>query len=161
MAYEERGPDEDAQEQVRKNVYRDKYKNVTDLKELCVCQKRVQERKTKLEEDLKEVNAEFDVLRFERVPEQMENDGVESGVRFTGIGQIVLLPDLRIACNKAQKPGFFAWLKKRRMGDLVQEDINSSTLKAWVKERMKTGKELPPSDLVRVEPVTKASIRKG
>lgn len=160
MAYEDYDRDEDPNVVVeRMKKYRDKHKT-RDLKALAQALQGVKKAKEVLEGELKELNAEYDVLRFELVPEAMENGGIASGIRFDGIGQIVLLADLRVSCKKAQKPSLFSWFKQHKLKDLIREDINASTLTAWCKQRIKDGKELPPSDLVSVTPVTKASLRK-
>ena len=106
---------------------------------------------------LAELNAAHDVLRFELIPDKMEQENIESGIRYTGVGQIVLLADLRVTVK--EKPGLFAWLKKRKLGDIITPGINSSTLTAFIKQRIKDGKDIP-SDECTITPITKASIRK-
>lgn len=113
--------------------------------------------KEKTERRLARINAFYDVLRFEKVPEQMETDGVEN-VRYEGIGLVTLTADLRIQIR--DKKGLFAWLRAKRLGSLIKEDVNSSTLKASIKGMMKSGKPVP-TDFVKVDPITRAAITKG
>lgn len=150
--------DEGAQ-QARMKVYRDKYKKVTQLKKLVEAMHAVKKTKEELEANLKEANAEFDVLRFELIPTQMENDGVER-VSYEGIGRVSLTADLRVTVLAQNKAGLMSWFRKNKLGDLVSETINASTLKAWVKKRMTDGKTVP-SELLNVTPITRASITKG
>lgn len=149
---------EDNAHTVRINAFRDAHKGKS-LRELVQAQRDAQARKEALEADLKNANAEFDVLRFELVPAKMDEDGVDK-ITFDGIGRVSLTADIRLSLPKANQQPMFAWLRKRRMGDLITEVVNPSTLKAWVKNRMKEGKEYP-SDLLQVTPITRASITKG
>jgi len=110
------------------------------------------------EHALKEINAHYDVLRFELVPEQMEEDGVEK-LTLEGVGRISLTGDLNIQVLKQNRPDLFAWFKKNKLGDLIQSTVNSSTLKAWVKRRIEDGKPVP--ELIKVTPITRASITKA
>jgi len=148
-----------SKQQERAQAFRDKHKGA-NLRTLVESMQEVQRRKENLEKDLANVNAEYDVLRFEAIPTKMEEDGVEK-VAYEGIGRVSLTADLRVSCLKAQKPHLFAWLRKHKLKDLITEDINTSTLKAWVKDRIKGAKELPPSEIMSVTPITRASITKG
>lgn len=137
--------------------YRDMYKG-KKLKDLVILMQEAQIKKEKAEDLLKEINAEFDVLRFELVPGALEDAGVEK-VTYEGIGRVSTTADLRLNLLKSDQPTFFKWLQKNKMQDLIQNTINSSTLKAWVKKRIKEGKEVP--DVIKVTPITRASITKG
>lgn len=130
-----------------------------DLHLLVRTMKNVQQEKERIEDTLKHLNAEFDVLRFELVPERMENDGVER-VSYEGIGRVSLTADVRVTMIAPAKAKFFDWLKKHKLSDLIQPGVNSSTLKAWVKDRIKQGKEVP-GEYLNVTPITRASITKG
>jgi hypothetical protein len=147
-----------AQEE-RKKKYREKYKGLS-LGALAKAFQQSYARKDAAEMELKEANDEHDVLRFELIPSKMEEDGVEK-ISYEGIGRVQLAADIRLQCAAAQKPGFLQWCRKNKLEDLWKMDINSSTLKAFIKARIKAGKELPPDDLVKVEPITRASITKG
>lgn len=115
------------------------------------------QRKERIERELAKINAFYDVLRFERVPEQLEIDGVEN-VRYEGIGLVTTTADLRI--QTTNKTGLFGWLRKRKLGSLIQEGVNASTLKAVLKGMIKKGEAIP-TEFVKVDPITRASITKG
>jgi hypothetical protein len=142
----------------RMQAYRDQHKGKA-LKDLVLAMQKAQFRKVAIEADLKNANAEFDVLRFELVPEKMDEDGVER-VSYDGVGRVSLTPDLRVNTPAGAKPNLFAWFKSKKLGDLIVPSVNASTLKAWVKQRIKEGKELPPSEMLNVTPITRASITK-
>jgi len=112
-------------------------------------------RKAELEERLKEVNAEFDVLRLELVPGVMEADGIERAV-VSGVGRVTLTGDMHVRVSDL--PTFYEWLHENGLQDLIKETVAPATLKAFAKGRIKEGKELPES--VSVSPFTRASITK-
>lgn len=143
----------------RKNKYRDLHKDERNLQTLVNRMQAAQAKKEDLEAQLKEANAEFDVLRIELVPTLMEDQGVEN-VRYEGVGRVSLTADVFVSTNKSLQPGLFAWFKKRKLGDLIQPTVNSSTLRAFVKDRIKAGKEIP-EEFLNVTPYTRASITKG
>lgn len=142
----------------RKAPYRAKWKGAALLEQVRQM-KQLQEHKEVSEALLKEYNAELDVLRLETIPERMETDGVEN-VRYEGIGRVSLTGDLYVSVKAGEKESLFGWLKKRKLQDLIVPQINASTLKAFIKGRIKDGKEFP-QDFLNVTPYTRASITKG
>lgn len=126
------------------------------LLEMVKAMKEYAGKKEQLENELKVVNAWYDVLRMEIIPEKMDNDGVEN-IKFDGIGRVSLTADMFVAVS--DKSGLFEWLNEENLGDLIQPTVNSSTLKAFVKRRMADGKEVP-AEFLRVTPFTRASITK-
>lgn len=119
-------------------------------------QKLLQLEKEELEAQLKLVNAVYDVLRLELVPAKMDEDNVER-VTYDGIGRVSLTADMYVTVNN--KTGLFEWLSDEGFGDLIQPTVNASTLKAFVKGRMKDGKDVP-AEFLNIKPFTRASITK-
>lgn len=115
------------------------------------------EEKANLEDQLKLVNAHYDVLRLEVIPEKMDSEGIEN-IRLEGIGRVSLTGDMFVQI--LSKGDLFNWLKDNGLSDLIQPTVNSSTLKAFVKRRIKEGKPFP-ADFLRVTPVTRATITKA
>jgi hypothetical protein len=132
-----------------------KYDNIT-LVGLVTAMSSIQSMKEVLEEQLKIVNKEFDFLRITKIPSKMEEDGVDR-INVTGIGRVSLTADMHVSVKADQKPEFFVWLKDNGRGDLLQENINPSTLKAAVKKMFRDGEEVP-DQLLNVSPFTRASI---
>jgi hypothetical protein len=116
----------------------------------------LQNRKEALEDQLKIVNKEFDFLRITKIPTKMEEDGVDR-INVTGIGRVSLTADMHVSVKADQKSEFFTWLRDNGRGDLLQENINPSTLKAAVKKMFREGEEVPDA-LLNVSPFTRASI---
>jgi hypothetical protein len=115
-------------------------------------------KKEEAEKALKEINAHYDVLRFELVPEQMEEDGTER-ITIAGIGRVSLTADIQVQVLKANQPALYDWFRSNKLGDLIVNTVNSSTLKAWVKRRIQAGELVP--DVIKVTPMTRASITKA
>jgi len=119
------------------------------------CQAALKEAKARVTE----LNAWHDVIRFEAIPNKMDEDDIPS-ITYDGIGRIGLTGDLFVSVKGGMKEQLFAWLKARKLGSIVQPAINGSTLKAFIKGRIKKGEELP-SDFCNITPVTRASITKA
>ena len=134
-----------------------KYKG-RDLKGLVFEMAEWKDRKEAIDKERTRINGFYDCLRDNLIPAKMDAEGVEN-VRYDGIGQVVLLPDVMVSTKTGFKDKLYGWLKKNKLGDLIQPSINSSTLKAFVKDRMRAGKSIP-TDFLNVTPVTRASIRK-
>jgi hypothetical protein len=132
-----------------------KYDNVS-LVDLVHAMSTVQNRKETLEDQLKIVNKEFDFLRITKIPAKMEEDGVDR-INVTSIGRVSLTADMHVSVKADQKAEFFTWLRDNGRGDLLQENINPSTLKAAVKKMFREGEEVPDT-LLNVSPFTRASI---
>lgn len=113
--------------------------------------------KERLERELAKCNAFFDVMRFEAIPTEMDKQGIEK-IAYAGIGRVSLTADMQVSVK--DKPGLFGWLRKNKLADLIQPTINPSTLKSFIKGRIKDGKKYP-AEMLNVNPVTRASITKG
>lgn len=129
------------------------------LQELAIEQKAVKEVKEDMEAQLKLINARFDVLRFEAIPNKVEEMGLESPVKLEGIGRVSLTPDILCSVKGGMKDNLFNWLRDHKMGSLIKEEVNASTLKSFVRKAITDGKDYP-EDCLNVTPITKASILK-
>lgn len=127
------------------------------LEELAKIFQRGYAEKERLERELAKCNAYFDVMRFEAIPQTMDAQGIDK-ISYAGIGRISLTPDLQVSVK--DKPGLFSWLRKNKMADLITPVVNASTLKSFIKGRIRDGKKYPVETL-NVNPVTRASITKG
>lgn len=108
---------------------------------------------------LKNINKEYDFLRITKIPAKMEEDGVDR-MTVTGVGRVSLTADMHVSIKADQKLRFYEWLRDNGRGDLLQESVNPSTLKAAIKNMYKSGEEIP-EDLLNVSPFTRASITKA
>lgn len=129
------------------------------LVDLVTAMYEVQRRKETLEEHLKDVNKQFDFLRITKIPEQMQDEGIER-LSVTGIGRVSLTADMHVSVKAGEKDRFFEWLRDNGRTDLIQENINPSTLKAAIKKMFANGEEVPDT-MLNVSPFTRASITKA
>lgn len=141
--------------EVMKAEYRSEYEN-KPLLEMIRWMDETQKKKERIEGELKQVNALYDVLRLELIPAKMEETGVEN-IKVEGVGQITLTGDMYV--RTANKQALADWLELNNLADLIQPTVNASTLKATIKGRMKKGLPLPDEEVVKITPFTRASIR--
>jgi len=146
-------------EETRKALARSEYGQSAKTIDLAFELDAIRRAKDCLDDLTKYVNAYHDVMRMELVPEAMEREHIEN-IRIEDLGRLSLTPDLFVSVKADHKDDLRSWLTKRKLGDLIQETINSSTLKAYVIRAIKDGKEYP-IDLLNVTPYTRASITKG
>lgn len=100
-----------------------------------------------------------DFLAENIIPERMDDEGFDT-VKIAGIGRLQVKSDIRCACPAAHRDELADWLRDHNHGALVSTTVNSSTLKAFVKEQMKEGKAYP-ENLLNITPYSKASIVKA
>ncbi len=129
------------------------------LVELVREMKAVQSAKESAEAVVKELNKKFDFLRITKIPQVMEDEGIPR-LTVEGVGRVSLTADMHVSVREGQKEAFYDWLRDNGREDLIQPTVNSSTLKATVKNMVVQGEEYP-QELLNVSPFTRASITKG
>lgn len=130
------------------------------LNELIVAMDKAQQNKEAMEERMKQLNARFDYLRLNAVPNKMDEEGV-SNLTLEGIGRVGLTSDAYASIKTGQKEHAWEWLQDTGHGDLITETVNASSLKAALKQMVAKG-EIIPEEFFNFTPFTRASItRKG
>jgi hypothetical protein len=142
----------------QKGLARGKFAGAGDLRELVQLLAQGRKEKEEAEAKLATINAWYDVLREEVIPAKMEAMQIER-ITYEGIGRVALTADARVSIKPGVRDKFFKWLNKHKLGSLVQPGVNPSTLKAFVKDRMRAGKDVP-DEFLNVTPFTRASITK-
>jgi hypothetical protein len=145
------------QHEINKRDARNEYENMP-LDKLVEKMAELEELKEQVDIKSKKINAYYDVLRLEKIPAKMEEGGIER-ITYEGIGRVSLTADLNLSVKAGMKENIYEWMRENNLGDLIQETINASTLKAWYKARIKKG-EKTPDDLLNVNPFVRASITK-
>lgn len=101
----------------------------------------------------------YDYLSIEVIPDRMDEEGIDT-VKVSGVGRLQTSSDIRCNVLAANKEKLQEWLRDNGQGSMIQDTINSSTLKAWVKERIK--ENLPyPQELLQVSPYSRATVVKA
>jgi len=103
--------------------------------------------------------AEWDVLRRKFIPEKMEEMGLESA-RIKDVGRLSVRTDAFCSTPAANKPKLFEWLIENGHSDLITDSVNGSTLKAFIKEQILAGNDVP-LDIINYDPYTFVAITKG
>lgn len=111
-----------------------------------------------MEEERKNIQAQYDQLRKVTIPEAMRRAGLVAGNRgsFTAAGGKVHLETRVFAgYDRAHQQEFFSWLDENGLGELVKPTINAQTLSATVRERREEGLSDPPFVSVHEEVTAK------
>lgn len=124
----------------------------------------LREEKRELEAELKELNARYDEIRKDSLPENMHAAGMVSANGKASISlstgeKIHLQGDLHVSLPAVDQQAFFKILRKSGDGALIKETIHYQSLRAWVRERLSDGIEVP--DMITVHSFLKAVIRGG
>lgn len=119
---------------------------------------RLREEKDRIEDEAKGVSREYEYITKVAIPEKFAEDGVTL-MKVDGIGRCNLTADIFASVKAGMKEKAYLWLSDVGSGDLIQPSVNSSTLKAFLKGRMKKAEEIP-EDLFNVTPFQQARITK-
>jgi len=98
--------------------------------------------------DYVEARLEHERLTKEKTEAQKAMDAAEAklvtamneqGADFVGLpklGKFKLQPKMYVGAVAANKPAFLKWLRKKKHGGIIKEDVHPQTLKSFVKELM-------------------------
>ena len=103
-----------------------------------------------------EINVQ--IVRESIIPERLEDLGIEKET-IAGVGTLYTSADVYVSAIAAMKSELHTWLQDTGGGDLIVPTVNASSLKAFVKGKMKQGEEIPET-LVKVTPFRRAAILK-
>lgn len=110
----------------------------------------------------------FDIMRFTVVPEVFSENEVTT-LTLEGIGRLNIVDDISLtilgddkATKEANKAQFYKWLIDHEFEDLLTQTVNAQTLAAWGRKQLREKDGvLPPSDLVKINPITRAQITRA
>ena len=115
--------------------------------------------KDKIEDELSAINKRIEILARQEIPEAMDEAGVQN-VKFEGIGKIYLKGDVFASIPAESRDAAYEWLELTGRGSLIKPTVNSSSLKAAVKEWLNQGEEIP-EELIKVTPYTQAVLTRS
>jgi len=101
------------------------------IQQLAAQYKAIKTRHDSLTEEIKKLNAEWSEVETQLLDAMME-DGVNS-VKLVGLGHFIMTTKNFLSVNAANKPQFYAYLKKSGNGALLKEEVNPRTLTAFLK----------------------------
>lgn len=107
-----------------------------------------------IDEYRKALQAEYDKYRLHEIPNMMaENDDLRS---ITGeFGRCTLTSDLSVKVK--DKIELHKWLEDSGNGSLIVPTVNAQTLKAFVKEQLQRGEQLP-EEILAISPFVRAVL---
>jgi hypothetical protein len=108
-----------------------------------------------LDEVWKPLQKRYDELRLGEIPAEMAAEDITS--IKGGFGRCTLQSDLHVSAPN--KILLHDWLKDTGNGDLIIPTVNAQTLKAFCKEQMGKGAELPAT-VLNINPFSRAVIYK-
>lgn len=108
------------------------------------------------EASLGDLNKELEFLAKVAIPEKFTDEGLKN-LNLEGIGRISLRADIYASIKAGQKDAAYTWISDIGAGDLIQDSIPPSTLKAFLKNRLKAGEEYP-EDLFNVTAYQQATL---
>lgn len=109
-----------------------------------------------IDEARKPIQAEYDKLRLFDIPNMMAEDELTS---LKGeFGRCTLTADLSVSVK--DKVSLHKWLEEGGNGSLIIPTVNAQTLKAFVKEQLRNGEELP-EEILKISPFSRAVIYKS
>jgi hypothetical protein len=117
-----------------------------------------------LEARRKPAQARYDELRKKKIPDLMRAAGMINekgkGSFTTATGATIFIKnDVYAYVNKANEDQFFEHLEKTGNASLVKRTVHPGTLKAYARELLEEGAEIPPVLSVTTE--QSVSLRKG
>ena len=115
--------------------------------------------KDKIEDELSTINKRIEILARQEIPEAMDEAGVQN-VKFEGIGKIYLKGDVFASIPAESRDAAYEWLELTGRGSLIKPTVNSSSLKAAVKEWIAQGEDIP-EELIKVTPYTQAVLTRS
>lgn len=92
--------------------------------------------------DEKKAQSYVDYIAKELLPDRMDQEGISS-VKFEGIGRLQKSAQIQCSVRKDDKNSLHEFLREHGYGDMISETVHPSTLKAWAKELITDGIEVP------------------
>lgn len=105
------------------------------------------------------LKAELEELTQKVIPAKMDEEGV-STVNVKGYGRLTVSQQMRANVPSDKAPLLRQWLRENGYEALITEGVNSSTLKAWVKERIAECEDYP-ADLINLHTYEQATLTKA
>ena len=131
---------------------------MTDITELVKHLAELKEKKKRVEEELTAINKEIQLLAEKEIPEFMDENDLDK-VTVSGVGTCYLRSDVRAYVKADDREAFHQWLKETNNGELIKETVHPTTLKAFAKESLSNGKQLP--EFISATSFLVATVRKG
>lgn len=128
------------------------------ITELIQALARVRKEKDDAEEEAKTAGREHEYLSKMLIPDRFAEAGIKN-MTVEGIGRVNLTADIYASIKAGAKEDAYTWISDIGSGDLIQPSIPPSTLKAFLKNRIKAGEDIP-EEYFNCTPFQQARITK-
>ncbi len=130
----------------------------SDIRELAVAFKDLQDRYNEAKSVSAHIYAEFELLRKNVIPKRMEDMGIDT-VKVTGVGRLQV--GQQVSAKQLDKQGLISWLNAHGHEAIVAETVNASTLGSFMKAQIANGDPIPDDDVVSFTVYEVASVVKA
>jgi len=114
-----------------------------NLKDLIEFYRNIYDANEDIKKFTKELNKIQDSLRYNVVPEKMEDQDLKT-VTFKDLNcRITVSQVVKASICAEQRENAYLWLRREGYSAVVKETVNASTLSAIAKEKIEGGNELP------------------
>lgn len=114
---------------------------------------------TGVETILKDIKAKIEMLAKNLIPEAFEREGVTT-LTIIGGDRATITQRVFASIPAAVRTEAYAWLRKNKGGDLIQQTVNAASLSAWVKAELEQGRA-PPEKLITTHIDNNTSLTRG
>jgi hypothetical protein len=97
---------------------------------------------TEKEAELSELKARKDLLTFVKLPEAMDEEGVQS-LRLTSGRGVTRSEDVQVSVLAEDRERQQEWLRDMGAESLIQSTVNHQSFQSFVKERIEAMQEIP------------------
>jgi hypothetical protein len=116
-----------------------------------------------LEDQAKTRKERYRELSERIIPDLMETVGMvdkdgKGSMSMQSGSKIYLKSDAYVNCRAEDKPALLRWLRSHKLKDMIRQDVNAQTLKAFCKEQFEDDEPLPP--MITMHFVTNAQLRR-
>lgn len=129
-----------------------------DLKTLAMIHQQLNELTDHIDESRKMLSKTYDWLRHSLMIDKMDEAGLEA-FSVPGVGRVYIQSSLNASIKAGAKGGAYLWLQDHGHGNLIQETVNASSLKALARTKLADNDPLP-AELFNVSPKQFAVIQK-
>jgi hypothetical protein len=137
--------------------FKEKYEGL-DLAQLARKFKMLRDKHADLKDKAAEVWKEVDYLRLEVIPEKMQETDTET-ILIKNVGRLSTRVEASVKTN--DKELLRDWLIEHDAEQLMSVTVNSSSLKAYIMNRIRGGEDIPGADILEFKPFTMATLTKA
>lgn len=138
-------------------AFEDKYGSLTTV-DFIRKMHEIRMQKDALEDQASELGKHHRYLSEVLIPMRFDADGIKI-LKIDGVGRCNLQSDMQVSVKAGSKDEAWTFLRDTGRGDLIQPQVNASSLKASCKKALLAGEPFP-EELFNINPITRAVITK-